>query len=131
MTKQEAIRALEEGKKLRHRYFTDDEYIFQKDRHIFSEDGVRHDQFWELHSDAAYYSDWEIFHDNIIEIKIMEGKKAQTINCPNAGKIYLIEEIELGVGAHKKAVQYIEGAMQKGAHCRALIISPGKVRIIL
>lgn len=61
----------------------------------------------------------------------MERNKAQTINCPNAGKVYLVEEIELGVGAHKKAVPYIEGTMQKGAHCKALIISPGKVRIIL
>lgn len=46
MTKQEAIWAMEEGKKLRHRYFTSDEYIFQNNLHIFSEDGVRHDQFW-------------------------------------------------------------------------------------
>lgn len=67
----------------------------------------------------------------IIEIQIQERKKAQEINSPHAGKYYLVEEIELGTGVHKKAVPYTEGAMKKGDQCRAMIISPGKVRIIL
>lgn len=69
--------------------------------------------------------------ESIIEIQIQERKKAQEINSPHAGKYYLVEEIELGVGIHKKAVPYTEGTLQKGAQCRALILSPGKVRIIL
>lgn len=69
--------------------------------------------------------------ESIIEIEIQERTKAKEINSLHAGKIYLVEEIELGVGAHKKAVPYREGTMKKGAHCRALVISPGKVRIIL
>lgn len=131
MTKQEAIWAMEEGKKVRHRYFAHDEYIFQKDLHIISEDGVTHDSFWEQHTGEAYESDWEIVPDDIIQIEIQERRKAQEINSRNSGKYYLVEEIELGVGVHKKAVRYTEGTMKKGVHCKALIISPGKVRIIL
>lgn len=131
MTKQEAIQAINEGKKVTHRYFTSEEYIFLKDGKIYSEDGVHHTSFWELHQDTPYDTDWEIFPDTTIEIEIMERKKAKEINSPNAGKIYLVEEIELGVGVHKKPVPYKEGTLQKGAQCKAMIISPGKVRIIL
>lgn len=62
MTQQEAIKALNEGKKVRHRYFTYDEYIY------VDENGYLHDEagfvvgyeFWELRKGEAWQKDWSI-----------------------------------------------------------------------
>lgn len=62
MTKEEAKQALREGKKLTHRYFSDNEYIYAKGNIIFSEDGVNHGfDFWNLRPDEWWNDGWEIF----------------------------------------------------------------------
>lgn len=130
MTKQEAIWAMEEGKRVRHRYFSLDEWISLVDRRIISEDGVRHDSFWELHADAAYETDWEIFSVPHIEVKILSWKIAMEINSINAGKNFTIEEIELGVAPNRKPIKYENDFLKKGTECKAIIKPNGKLRII-
>lgn len=130
MTKQEAIWAMEEGKKVTHRYFSSDEWISLVDRRIISEDGVRHDSFWELHTDAAYETDWEIFTVPAIEIRVLSLKTAIEINSLNAGKDFIIEEIELGVAPNRKALKYENDFLKKGTECKAIIKPNGKLRII-
>lgn len=40
MTRAEAIQSMREGKKVSHRYFSPNEYLFIKDDNVSSEDGV-------------------------------------------------------------------------------------------
>ena len=65
MTKQEAITAMCEGKKVTHRYFTSDEWVKsnQNGTIYILEDGVECSsfEFWRWRTDEAYLSDWEIF----------------------------------------------------------------------
>ena len=67
----------------------------------------------------------------IIQVEIRERTKAMEINSINAGKYYLVEEIEVGTGRNKKTMPYTEGFLKKHAMCKAQIIAPGKIRIIL
>ncbi len=64
MNKQEAIEAMRNGKRVRHRYFSDEEYIYMDCGKIHSKDGVCHDMdkvnFWTYHHQPEYNSDWEI-----------------------------------------------------------------------
>lgn len=62
MTKQEAIAAMREGKKVRHRYFSDDEYIKIQDDMIVTEEGytVLQTEFWYFRQDSHFDVDWEI-----------------------------------------------------------------------
>lgn len=66
----------------------------------------------------------------IVEIKVLLLRKAILINHPFAGREFLIDEIILGMGSHRKAIKYTNGLLKYGAECRAQVISPGKVRII-
>lgn len=131
MTKQEAISAMARGAKVRHRYFISKEYIFLQDGIIVDERGVKHPNYWEANNTIAHESDWEIFADTLIEIEVQDRRKCVEINSRNSGANYLIDEIELGSGPHKKIMPYTEGLMKKGAQCKAMVILPGKVRIIL
>lgn len=65
LTKEEAIKALEEGKRVRHRYFIGNEYMFliniQKNIYKF-EDGVEVNaiDFWKHRPQEQYLTGWEI-----------------------------------------------------------------------
>lgn len=64
MTKEEAIQAMKDGKKVTHRYFTDDEYIFINEKgDIQTEDGAKvdPDEFWKYRQQIAFNEDWELF----------------------------------------------------------------------
>lgn len=63
MTKAEAINAMYGGKKVTHRYFTDEEYIYMVGDEIYSEDGVHHTEFWKIHYSIEYQTDWELFEE--------------------------------------------------------------------
>lgn len=66
MTKEEAIAEMKAGKKVTHRYFTDDEYIFMKPDcfDIYSEDGVNHGyDFWHYRQGPEWETDWGIFNE--------------------------------------------------------------------
>jgi len=63
MTKEEAIKALEQGKKIRHRFFADDEFVcMNKDGQYEFEDGVKMTkwEFWQLRPESYWLIDWEI-----------------------------------------------------------------------
>jgi hypothetical protein len=63
MTKVEAIKAMESGWKIHHRYFSTGEYIFLKEGEIESEDGYRISvkDFWHLRRNPMWQTDWDIF----------------------------------------------------------------------
>jgi hypothetical protein len=83
MTKDEAISAMKEGKKVTHRHFTDKEWISMKDGRILTEDGYNHDarEFWSYRKDKAFEEDWELFHDQekiknrAIKFRFWSGEK--------------------------------------------------------
>jgi len=61
LSKQEAIAAMLRGEKVTHRYFMDGEYIYMKEKEIFSEDGVNHGlDFWKIRHQDDWNTDWLI-----------------------------------------------------------------------
>lgn len=62
LTKQEAIKALEDGHKLSHRFFQPHEYIYLKDNKIFMEDDYSIDieTFWQDRNSLMWNKDWYI-----------------------------------------------------------------------
>jgi hypothetical protein len=64
MTKSEAIEAIEEGKKITHQWFSDDEFVKMSDEEgVYEfEDGVKQlkEEFWKLRTDLSWLIDWEI-----------------------------------------------------------------------
>jgi hypothetical protein len=62
MTKNEAIEAMREGKKVTHRYFTDGEYLYMENGMLFSEEGYHHRwfDFWNERKEHVWDIDWEI-----------------------------------------------------------------------
>ena len=64
MTKEEAIKAMSEGKKVRHRYFSSDEWMTQLPNgdYLF-EDGVicPPQEFWQWRTDTEWGNGYEIF----------------------------------------------------------------------
>ncbi len=63
MTKQEAIKAMSEGKKVTHRYFTSDEYMSMCNDMILLEDGVEcsPNEFWKYRTGSAWDDGYELF----------------------------------------------------------------------
>lgn len=63
MTKEEAIAAMKQGKKVAHRYFSEGEWITMVDGMIVAEDGfkISPKDFWApLRRGLAWNDDWEI-----------------------------------------------------------------------
>lgn len=66
MTKQEAIEQMQKGKKVTHRFFTNDEWI-ESNLHgtMLFLSGISHcsaNEFWRDRTDESWNSDWEIFN---------------------------------------------------------------------
>lgn len=69
MNKEETMKALAEGHKLRHRYFGPTEYIYQDGKEIVHEDGARMSikDFWAIRDGGlAWDMDWSIYNNPII-----------------------------------------------------------------
>lgn len=61
LTKEEAIEALEKGKKLTHNLFSDDEFIYLKNGDIHDENGYNiQSEFWKWRTAEAFLTDWSI-----------------------------------------------------------------------
>lgn len=64
MTKQEAIQAMQDGKKVRHEYFSDDEFIFMIDDEICDERGFQmragNIDFWTDRKGEQWENGWSI-----------------------------------------------------------------------
>lgn len=65
MNKQEAILAMQEGKKVTHRYFFTNEWMTIKDGMIVLEDGVicHPKEFWQWRTDSAWNDGYELFNE--------------------------------------------------------------------
>lgn len=65
-----------------------------------------------------------------IEIKVLTLKSAIEINSPQAGRDFIIEEMMLGVGSHRKALKYTNGMLNYASEHKAEILPNGKIRIV-
>lgn len=66
----------------------------------------------------------------IIEVRILTLRKSEEINSENKGREFIVEEIMLGAGAMRKAIKYTNAFLSFGYECKAIILSPGKIRIL-
>lgn len=64
MTKQEAIHAMSEGKKVTHYFFTPEEWVTCKGNKMLTEEGYEHDpyEFWSWRKGADWNEGWELYH---------------------------------------------------------------------
>ena len=65
MNKQEAIEAMQEGKKVTHQHFSPNEWMTMKDEMILLEDGVvcPPKEFWKCRADSAWDDGYELFNE--------------------------------------------------------------------
>jgi hypothetical protein len=65
MTKQEAIAEMQKGKKVRHQYFSPDEWMTMEDGQIVLEDGVKCStyEFWRWRTDAFWDNDYSLVEE--------------------------------------------------------------------
>ena len=72
MTKQEAIEAMKAGKKVTHKWFTDNEFMTSDERGlVFTlEDGVKCNsfEFWLYRSDDSWNNNWSIFDEDYRQV---------------------------------------------------------------
>jgi len=63
MSKSEAIQAMREGKKVTHRYFSNDEWITMRGNIILMEQGQEcwASEFWRDREGEHWETDWEIY----------------------------------------------------------------------
>ena len=63
MSKDDAIKAMRNGKKVTHPFFTSDEWISMEGNKIVCEDGCRHNfyEFWSIRTNLGFLAGWEIF----------------------------------------------------------------------
>lgn len=91
MTKQEAIQLMQEGKKLTHFLFTDEEWITMPDPFIIkTEDGYirRSDEFWKYRKGDNWEEGWKIYEEDIE----LDDKQEHLISeSRRAGKDLLID----------------------------------------
>ena len=85
MTKEDAIQAMKEGKKVTHTYFDENEWMTIRDNKIISEDGYIYDmvEFWSYRTDEAFDDGYFIFNysDNLKRIIDI----GDTTTCPHCG----------------------------------------------
>lgn len=64
MNKIEAIQLLNEGKKLTHQLFSEDEFVkMSSEEGVYEfEDGARQtsEDFWKLRTDRTWFNDWKL-----------------------------------------------------------------------
>lgn len=66
MTKQEAYAAMQQGRKVRHEYYSPEEYVFiNKKGNLETEDGCDHggiyDEFWGIYQ--KWQTGWSIYEE--------------------------------------------------------------------
>lgn len=64
MSRSEAIQALSEGKKVTHRYFTDDEFIYQEGSYYVDKDGnkLEPELFWKDRENEGFETGWFLYN---------------------------------------------------------------------
>lgn len=68
MFKSEAIGHMQNGKKITHRLFSDEEYITMKDDQIVDENGYKFDpdEFWEERTGEHFQDGWELYNEELM-----------------------------------------------------------------
>ena len=63
MNKSEAVQAMKEGKKLTHRWFSNEEWITDKDGAFEFEDGCRcgYEEFFEDRDSGSWQTGWSLY----------------------------------------------------------------------
>ncbi len=63
MTKEQAIQALKDGYKVTHRYFTDEEWVIERNGSYIDEQGLvlSISDFWKYRQAEWYNDGWDIF----------------------------------------------------------------------
>ena len=63
MTKNDAIKAMNNGKKVSHIKFTPDEWMMTSDRGYEFEDGAKctKEEFWRFRNEEAWLSGWRLY----------------------------------------------------------------------
>lgn len=84
MTREEALQAMRDGKKVTHRLFKDKEYLYMTEGAILTQDyynvGDETCEFWKAHSDSCWQKDWLLFKEvegavNSIVVETIFNKK--------------------------------------------------------
>ncbi len=70
MSKDEAIQAMKEGKKVTHRFFTPTEFITMRSGHIVDELGyhLNAKQFWSFREHESFETDWSIYEPQLASV---------------------------------------------------------------
>lgn len=63
LTKEQAIEALNSGKKVYHKFFMKGEYIFLQEGVITSDDGHKHADYWVFRTHEVWETNWAIFEE--------------------------------------------------------------------
>lgn len=63
LTKAEAIQAMADGKKVSHRYFESDEYIYTADGEVYDEGDIMLSDFWKWRTRKVWDGGWYIFKE--------------------------------------------------------------------
>lgn len=67
MTKQEAMAfAISTGKPIRHKYFSEDEFVRYKGMDLVDEEGIilSQQEFWAIRSGVSFENGWEEYKNN-------------------------------------------------------------------
>jgi hypothetical protein len=107
MTKDQAISAMKEGKKVRHLYFEDYEWITMDGDKLLAEDGCRIpiDEFWRDRSKKEWETDWSIFPES----ESQEETQEQLFTTEQVIKILALyaDQVYKGYYVHKREVEEI------------------------
>jgi hypothetical protein len=84
MTREEALLAMRDGKKVTHRLFKNNEFLYMTEGAILTQDyynvGDETCEFWKAHSDSCWQKDWLLYEEvkeanSTIEEVSLEGKE--------------------------------------------------------
>jgi hypothetical protein len=68
MTKNEALKAMKEGHKVTHRFFTSEEFVqLDKQGRIIDESGYILTSFWNYRPDECWNTDWSIYQESEVQ----------------------------------------------------------------
>lgn len=127
MTKQEAHKEMLKGHKMRHQYYSPEEFVFiNSDNEFETEDGYSHggiyDEFWQVYQ--KWEDGWD-YYDVTSKVDITEfGKCASSYLLSNTDKIYELTSI-------RNAPELFYGSASKQQRIDAERIKPVKPKSVI
>jgi hypothetical protein len=106
MTKQEAIQAMQQGKKVTHQYFTPDEWMTMEDGLIILEDGVRCKpfEFWQWRNSEK----WEDGYSMLNEAVQTNGASQEKLNQGTTPDLPIKGEEDIYDSVYMEVVELVE-----------------------